>query len=356
MRTIRYPAPLHPGDTIGVTSPSSGLAPALMPRFEFCRKTVAARGFKTRFGAMLEATGVVSGTIEARAAEFNQMMTDPSLRAVVPPWGGELAIDLLDKIDWERIARAEPVWLVGYSDLTTLMLPLTLRTGLATLHGSCYVETAFEVDPPLIPWHLAAAALPGSAITQGASKLTWAEWLDYREHPTLTRRPYKQPTRWTIAGREDDPSARVVARGRLIGGCIDVIGHLVGTAYGDVPRFGHDCAEDGLLVYLENCELSPMALERYLRQMVYAGWFTHANAILIGRSSAPAANSEAHETLHGYRYTQRDAILAALGPLGIPVICDMDIGHIPPQMMLINGAYATVVAQNGGGMLEQVLR
>ena len=39
--------------------------------------------------------------------------------AVVPPWGGELAIDLLDQLDWDALAAAEPTWLVGWSDICT---------------------------------------------------------------------------------------------------------------------------------------------------------------------------------------------------------------------------------------------
>lgn len=63
------------------------------------------------------------------------MLTDPRMRAGVPPWGGEGALELLSLLDFDAIGAAEPTWLVGYSDTSTLMLPLTLRTGVATLHA-----------------------------------------------------------------------------------------------------------------------------------------------------------------------------------------------------------------------------
>ena len=75
---------------------------------------------------------------------------------MVPPWGGELAIDLLDQLDWDRLAAAEPTWLVGWSDLTTVMLPLTLRLGWATLHGWNLMDTPFAA-----PEGLAALGRPG---------------------------------------------------------------------------------------------------------------------------------------------------------------------------------------------------
>ena len=55
----------------------------------------------------------MSAPKEQRAAELTAMLTDPAIRAVVPPWGGELAIDLLDQLDWDALAAAEPTWLVG---------------------------------------------------------------------------------------------------------------------------------------------------------------------------------------------------------------------------------------------------
>ena len=59
----------------------------------------------------------------------------------MPPWGGELAIDLLPLLDFAAIGDAEPTWLVGYSDTSTLLLPLTLLTGVATLHGPGLMDT-----------------------------------------------------------------------------------------------------------------------------------------------------------------------------------------------------------------------
>ncbi len=63
------------------------------------------------------------------------MLTDPTIRAVVPPWGGELAVEVLPHLDMQSIGSAEPTWLVGYSDVSTLLLPLTTGTGMARCTG-----------------------------------------------------------------------------------------------------------------------------------------------------------------------------------------------------------------------------
>jgi muramoyltetrapeptide carboxypeptidase len=351
---IRYPAPLHPGDTIGVTAPSTGVSAALRARYDYCVSQVGARGFKVRNGNCLFDDGVVSAPREARAEELMRMLLDDSIAMVFPPWGGEIAIDLLPLLDFERLARAQPKYLCGYSDLSTLMVPHTLLTGIATLHGSCFMEAPFHIDAPLAPWHLAAAVMPGAAFTQGPSRAYIGTWKDYAVEPEVTKRDLANPTRWRLLGKADGAAGRVQMRGRLIGGCIDTLAMLVGSRFGDVARFAHDYApDDGLLVYLENCEQTPVALERHLFAMRLAGWFRHANGILLGRPSAP------DKQMHNDRvtYTTQDAIDKVLGDLGIPVITGMDIGHVPPQAMLINGALARVTFDNatGEGEIEQAL-
>ena len=58
------------------------------------------------------------------------MLTDPGIRAVIPPWGGELAVELLPHLDLRAIAST-PSWLVGFSDISTLLLAITSATGMA---------------------------------------------------------------------------------------------------------------------------------------------------------------------------------------------------------------------------------
>lgn len=62
-------------------------------------------------------------------------LTDPDIKAVMPPWGGDLAMELLDLIDFDLLSRSKPKWFVGFSDLSTLHFPLTMISGWATLHG-----------------------------------------------------------------------------------------------------------------------------------------------------------------------------------------------------------------------------
>lgn len=74
--------------------------------------------------------------------------------------------------------------------------------------------------------------------------------------------------------------------GRLLGGCIDTISHLIGTPYGDVQSLKESIMMESRSWFLENCELSSVDLRRSLVQMKLAGWFDGSSGIMFGRSAA----------------------------------------------------------------------
>ena len=339
----RYPRPLCPGDRIGVTAPSSGVDRPLQARLDFCVQTLRDKGFDVVVGECMDGAGVVSAPAADRARELTAMLTDPSIAAVVPPWGGELAIEILGLLDFEHIASAEPTWLVGYSDLTTVMLPLTLRTGWATLHGANLMDTPYAVQPGHVAWWEIAGRAEGEAFTQRAATAYRSSGHDdWQAHPAVTERTLDSVGSWSLL---DPSSGPVDVTGRLIGGCIDVLAHLHGTPYGDLPSYGVAHAGDGLLVYLEAAEQNALDIARALHGMRLAGWFDHARAVLIGRTPAPDSPS----------YSQRDAVADALGGLGIPVVLDVECGHVPPQMPFVNGALGRVVVDGARQEVTQTL-
>ena len=126
-----------------MTSPSSGVGDRLRPRIEAPDRLLRERGFDVVVGECMADDKVVSAPKEPRAAELVAFLTDPSVAAVVPPWGGETAIDLLDQVDWDALATWSPTWVVGWSDMCSVLLPLTLRSGWATLHGWNLADTPY---------------------------------------------------------------------------------------------------------------------------------------------------------------------------------------------------------------------
>jgi muramoyltetrapeptide carboxypeptidase len=342
---VRYPAPLKPGDLIAVTSPSSGVAEAMRPRLEFCLEHLRQRGYRVVVGSCMDGTGITSAPASERAAELTEMLTDPEVRAVVPPWGGEGALELLSLLDFDKIGAAEPTWLVGYSDTSTLMLPLTLRTGMATVHAPNLMDTPYRVPDPLMNWLDVVAAPGGIRLTQGSCALyRGGEMVNFRDNPTTRDWELTTPGGWKCL-----PSAAasgpVQTSGRLIGGCLETMAMLPGTPFGDVYGFTNRYAPEGLIVYLEVAESSALVAARLLHHVRLAGWLDAASAVLIGRSGAPGDTG----------FSQLDALESALGDLAVPVLYDVDFGHVPPQLALVNGALATVEFDGTTGSLIQRL-
>ena len=150
IKRLRFPGPLRSGDVIGITSPSAGVKPALRPRMQFAYQTLIRLGYGYREGQCLWGKSLLSAPAPQRAEELMQMLLDDSIGAVFPPNGGELLIDMLPFIDFDVLARAQPKWILGYSDMSTFMLPYTLKTGIATLSGTNLWEC--PSDPRIRIW------------------------------------------------------------------------------------------------------------------------------------------------------------------------------------------------------------
>ncbi len=332
-RRVVYPRPLRPGDTIGITSPSAGIGPSLEPRLQFCLKKLRDLGYAIREGRCLRSEKIVSAPASVRAKELRDMLLDPSIAAIMPPWGGELLIDILPLLDFDMLARATPKWIVGYSDLCTLMLPFTLCTHIATLHGSNLLEAPIDpTDEALAYWNDVLRLCPGETFIQHAASLYQDEDVDWVKTPYATSFNRTKPVKWKCLKHENKPDYFVRASGRLIGGTLDVIGMLVGTQYGKLDAFVRACAPEGLILYFDNCDFNTAQYARMLHHLKLAGWFCHANAILIGRT----AGEQLRE------FTQRDALVDALADVNVPILYDVDVGHLPPQLILVNGALASI--------------
>ena len=333
---MRFPRPLRPGDSIGVTAPSSGVPDRLRPRIDAGVEALRARGYDVVLGECLYGGGVTSAPKERRAAELTAMLREPGIRAVLPPWGGELATDLLDLLDWDVLATAEPTWMVGFSDLSTIMLPITLRLDWATLHGSNLMDTAFNPAEGTLHWTDVAAAT--GPVTQSSPGRYREGWDDYEADPGVSEMTLDIEGTWSLLG-----GGCVEFGGRLVGGCIEVLGPLAGTPYGDVPTFGRRHADEGIVVFLEAAEQNAYSIARALHGLRRAGWFEHATGILIGRTGAPDSPE----------LTQRDAVVDALGPLGLPIVLDVECGHVQPFLPLVPGALARVVVDGGRREITQ---
>lgn len=336
---IRYPA-LRPGATIGVTAPSSGVRAELHEALRLSFRRMRAQGFQVvAADTAWTQCKARSAPAKVRAEELNRMMADDGIDLLIPPWGGELLIEVLEYLEFDRF---QSKWILGYSDTSVLLLATTLRTGIATAHGTNLIDLRGELtDDTTAMWRAVLSTQPGESNQQYSSAQYQKQWRHAEPSPWVFH--LTQETRW-----KSIDSGLVQIEGRLLGGCIDVIRHLIGTPYGDVRGFQRDhLMNDPILWYLENCELSTADLRRSLVQMKLAGWFDHCCGVLFGRS---AANQPVED------YTAEDVYAQLREELRVPIVYDVDCGHVPPQITFINGAYAEIEVRDGRGSVKQTFR
>lgn len=327
---MRFPSFIEKGQTIGFVAPSFGCAiEPYHSAFQNSLKKWEQKGFFTHLGPnCYENSGIgISNKPELCAKEFMEAYEERESQCLISCGGGELMCEILDYIEFERLAQAKPKWFMGYSDNTNLTFLLTTLTDTAAIYGPCAASFGME------PWHDAIFdaydLLQGKKLTMSNYSKWEIESLKEEERPL---EPYHVTEPFQLVQWPKEENMKF--SGRLLGGCLDCLSNLVGTRFDKVKEFTERYSEDGVIWFLEACDLSVMDIRRTLWKMKNAGWFTFTKGFLIGRPM------HYHEPMMGV--DQYRAVTDILGELQVPILMDLDIGHLPPMMPLISGSYATV--------------
>lgn len=302
------PGRLRPGDTVGLVNPAGAIWEPV--QIEIVTESLAALGFTAKRGRhLLSRRGYFAGTDEERAADLNAMFADPAVRAIHCVRGGWGSARLLPLLDWGVLSR-NPKILLGYSDITALLLALHARTGLVTFHGPV---GASQWNPFNVGW-MKRVLQQGEAVTFENPKEIDEDDLTVVENRVQTLTPG-------------------TARGRLLGGNLTVLTSLLGSAY--LPDW------DGCILFLEDVEEAPYRIDRMLTQLRLAGVLQKARAVVWG-TCADCQPGRGYGSL-----TVTDVLHDHLKPLGVPAWQGAMIGHIDRQFTLPVGIEVEVDAAAG---------
>jgi len=334
---IIYPEPLKKGDTIGITATSSGVSGVFKNKLDLAIKNIEAMGYKVKETASVRRQErLVSNTGRVRVKEFMSLYLDDEVKLILPPWGGEYLMDILPLLDYELIGKSKPKWIMGFSDTSSLMFTLTTRLGIATAHGPNALDFGCSpVDESVYNSLSVLSTENNKLISQSSSELFQKDWPDVSLNPHA---PYQltEKTKWQSNYDE------VHFQGRLIGGCLDILCKLVGTPFSPIKEFKRNNNEKGFVLYLESCEMGVTDIYRTLFQLKLNGWFDNCNGILYGR-------------LEGYSEKDDYKFIDIFNDLlvDIPLVYGVDIGHVPPQLTLVNGAFCQVSYKDNKGTIKQ---
>ena len=326
---MRYGKFLPENGTIGFVAPSFGCnIEPYRTAFDHAAKVWTKKGYHLDYGPnVYEGSGIgISNTPLKCAEEFNQWYLSRDNDVLLSCGGGELMCGILDYVDFDSIRRAEPKWFMGYSDNTNLTFLLATLCDTASVYGPC--AAAFGMEP----WHESLAdawkLLTGKTQEVHGYDGWEKESLKTEEEPLL---PYNITEKRVLRRY---PDADCEMEGRLLGGCLDCLVTLCGTRFDAVDAFNEKYKEDGIIWFMESCDLNVFAIRRAVWQMEHAGWFQYVKGFLIGR---PYCFGQELMGLDQYA-----AVNGLLAKYQVPVIMDLDIGHLAPMMPIVCGGLGKV--------------
>lgn len=331
---MRKPPYLVPGDTIYLVAPSFGCTiKPYMTRLKTSIANFKKKGFKVIEGPNIwRNDGVVASAPAKERAEEIHKAFESEAKLIIAVGGGELMIEILPYIDFERIKACEPKWFMGFSDPTNLVFTLATNADLVSVYGpgaAAYFQKKWRYSE-----EDAFRLLMGETHFEGYPK--WSISKTSPAHPLWSYR-MSQEKKIVPHGYEKP------FEGTLLGGCMDCLLAICGTKFDKVKEFNAKHPE-GVIWYLETCDLNPLAIRRGYFQLKEAGWFDNAKGFLLGR-----AKSGMEEALGLDRF---EAAIGMLGELGKPILMDVDIGHLKPSMPIKNGAYAKVSFTGGNLVID----
>ena len=328
---MRYPQNLKKGGTIGFVAPSFGCATEpYKSAFLNAQKKFQEMGYQCQLGPNCYASeGIgISNTPEKCGKELTESYRSGENDCLISCGGGELMCEILEYVDFDAIREAPPKWYMGYSDNTNFTYLLTTLCDTASVYDPCAADFGME------PWHPSLNDTFGILTGEVRTVQNYDGWekadcsLKTEETPL---EPYHITEPMIL---KKYPDQDTVFEGRLLGGCLDCLVNLKGTEFDKTTEFIEKYKEDGILWFLEACELNVFSIRRAIWQLDHAGWFQYTKGFLIGR---PMMFDQPAMGLDQYH-----AVTDLLAKYQVPVIMDVDLGHLHPAMPLITGSYANV--------------
>ena len=328
---MRYPQNLKKGGTIGFVAPSFGCATEpYKSAFLNAQKKFQEMGYQCQLGPNCYASeGIgISNTPEKCGKELTESYRSGENDCLISCGGGELMCEILEYVDFDAIREAPPKWYLGYSDNTNFTYLLTTLCDTASVYGPCAADFGMEPRHPSL--NDTFGILTGEVRTvQNYDGWEKADCSLKTEETPLE--PYHITEPMIL---KKYPDQDTVFEGRLLGGCLDCLVNLKGTEFDKTTEFIEKYKEDGILWFLEACELNVFSIRRAIWQLDHAGWFQYTKGFLIGR---PMMFDQPAMGLDQYH-----AVTDLLAKYQVPVIMDVDLGHLHPAMPLITGSYANV--------------
>lgn len=280
------PWALNRGDTLGIAAPASPFDPEA---FKAGVRVLESLGFGVRIPEeIFKKQGYHAGSEAERATLLMALFRDDSIRAILCARGGFGSMKLLPLLDFETIAR-HPKVLVGFSDISALLLAVLRKSGLVTFHG------------PLVTTLARAGRRTVSALFQAVSS----------------------PEPMVINASRPVELFPGKASGPVVGGNLTTLVHLTGTPYAPDLK--------GCLLFLEDRGEAPYRIDRMMSHLYLSGHLDGIKGVILGSFQDCGSLEQIHAVMSQV-FEERS----------IPVLGGMDLGHGKENVTVPLGLQATL--------------
>ncbi|MBW2108224.1 MAG: LD-carboxypeptidase [Deltaproteobacteria bacterium] len=285
------PWALNRGDAIGIAAPASPFDPET---FNAGVRVLESLGFEVKVPeGIFKKQGYHAGTEAQRAALLMELFQDDSLRGIMCARGGFGSMKLLPLLDFETIAR-HPKVLIGFSDISALLLAVLCKSGMVTFHG------------PLVTTLARGSERTVSVLFQAVSS----------SEPMVMKA--SEPVE-LCAGR---------ASGPVLGGNLTTLVHLTGTPYAPALK--------GCLLFLEDRGEAPYRIDRMMSHLYLSGHLDGVRGVILGSFQDCGSLPEVYSV-----------VSQVFGDRPVPILGGMDLGHGKDNMTIPLGLEATLDTAQG---------
>lgn len=309
---------------IGVCSPSFPISAVEPIRYERGIKYLENKGFQVKNGLLYKKKDFYrSGTIKERAEEFNNLLYDENIQIIMTSIGGNNTNSILPYIDYEYIKK-HPKIIIGFSDITALLLAIYAKTGLVTFYGPD-IASSFGELPPFADWTFESfnSFVNGISVPYNYEMpIAWTdEFIDWSEQD---RSKEQYSNQWVCVKQG-------TCQGRLIGGNLNTMEGFFGTEYMPVINKGD-------ILFIEDAEKDAYTIERSFSLLKLAGVFDKVSGIILGK----------HEKFddNGTGRKPYEILLEVIGDTSVPILADFDCCHTHPMLTMPIGCEVRLDATN----------
>lgn len=286
------PPCLKPGDKIGIVSPARKI-----PREEVSTAINMFNewGLEVVEGKHLyDSYHQYAGTDEARANDFQEMLNDESIRAIICSRGGYGTVRIIDRIDFSNFMK-NPKWIIGYSDITVFHSHINRHCNTETLHAimPVNIKSPYNDDPSV----------------ESLKKALFGQKLEYTV-----------PT--------DPASRKGRAEGVVTGGNLSMLYSLIGSP--------SDINTNGRILFIEELDEYLYHIDRMMMNLKRSGKLAELEALIVGGMTGMRDNKVP------YGKTANEIVMETVSEYDYPVVLNFPAGHTDDNRALIMGRKITL--------------